>query len=799
MAILTLYGSAVADATLTTACDLSTATGGVETSKLSSFGGSSLWGELWSQGGSPTTSASVGAPTGHGWVYKPGAGTFAAANWSASIAHSDTLGFAINFTIRFSKYTGIYTSIGSINVSGTSQNTRTVFTFAATAMPTMTFGASDLLYVDLWEEDATGLSGENGTIYESTTATNGLANDIQINTANFTPAVTIYVPHKTSYTGRGIDSTLVTQSALWYVGRGLSSTLVTHYITRGLNSTLITPITRTALSGSLAGVGTLAETFSLATALTDTLVGVGTLSETLSLATALSATIPGVGTLTGALTESTALTTTIPGVGTLSATFSLATSLTATIPGVGTLTGTLTESTALASTIPGVGTLNGTFSLATALTVTIPGVGQLLPTLSTTGGVSLAVTMAGVGTLSGTTTLTTALAVTDAGVGTLTGTLSTGGALSATIPGVGTLKGSGTLSVPAYIYPTLAGWTQYVNGAPTVSRMIANVSSGPGGSVNSDYTTGIANAKAAGIQVLGYVHTHYADGSIPLATVEADIDSWYSFYPNIDGIFIDEVMGDAPSLAYYTSLFTYIKAVHPGHNYVELNPGTLPTEAYTSIADTICLFENSYTGWLSSWPTISSSSWVKTYTPALWWAIVYSIPDTSSMTTVVNSMKSAGVGYIFVTDQSGYTSPPSSSFWTNTLALTGPSTVSLSLSTSLSVTMAGAGTLAGALTEKTALSSSMAGAGTLSGVFTIRIALSLTFAGMGTLAGAITIPSLSFLSAICVTRDMQAIAKTRDLLATCVTGDKHAAAGQRDMMASAQARDEQATAKTRSL
>src|SRR6266581_8429659 len=89
------------------------------------------------------------------------------------------------------------------------------------------------------------------------------------------------------------------------------------------------------LTATLAGVGTLTETFSLATALTDTLAGVGILAGTLSANTALTDTLAGVGTLAGTLSLATALTDTLAGIGTLTETFTLATSLTDTLPGVG--------------------------------------------------------------------------------------------------------------------------------------------------------------------------------------------------------------------------------------------------------------------------------------------------------------------------------------------------------------------------------------------------------------------------------------------------------------------------------
>jgi Concanavalin A-like lectin/glucanases superfamily len=484
----TVYGSAVADATLTTACDMANTTGGIEVAKTTTVnGGAGNDAEIWSKGTASSNAVSgiPTAPTGHGWIFYPGAGTFVLGNWSGIVALSTAV--AVNpavFTLRFFRLpAGVLAnavSIGSIPLStSTAIATRTVYTFGATSEASFTTAANDGIYFDLWLNDSFGVFGDNPTVYLSTTSAVGVANDMQVTTANFVPASTApYVPHQTLYTGRGIDSTIITQTALWYIGRGLNATLVTKYIARGLASTLITPITRAALSDTLAGVGTLSGSLAIiAWHMTDTLAGVGTLTGTAQLSTSLTSTLAGVGTLTGTLSLSTSLTNTLAGVGTLSETLSANTALAATFAGVGTLSGTAQLATALASTLTGVGTLNGTLSasgnvaltctfagvgtlsgtsaLSTALTDTLAGVGTLAGTASL--ATALTDTLVGVGTLAGTTSLKTVLAITLVGVGTLSGTLSTTGgvSLSVTMVGVGTL--AGTLTEKTALTTTLAG------------------------------------------------------------------------------------------------------------------------------------------------------------------------------------------------------------------------------------------------------------------------------------------------------------------------------------------------------
>ena len=117
-----------------------------------------------------------------------------------------------------------------------------------------------------------------------------------------------------------------------------------------------------------------------------------------------------------------------------------------------------------------------------------------------------------------------------------------------------TLAGSGGASVsalnnttgvivPLYTYPTSSTWNTMVKvktdypSVPTI--VIINPASGPGSSKDSNYSDGIKKLQAAGISVLGYVHTSYS--SKTASAVKADIDKYRSYYPSIDGIFFDEM------------------------------------------------------------------------------------------------------------------------------------------------------------------------------------------------------------------------------------------------------------------
>lgn len=188
MASLVIYGSSVASGVApTTACQMSNTTGGTETSKTTTLTSNKVFGEITSKGLSVATLTAIPAtPTGNGWVYSPGAGTFATGNWSASVTFSG-LALSIDETIRFFRYSGgTYTQIGTIT-NTTQVQTRTTVAFAATSMSTITFAAGDLVYVDLWWHDnSSNAGGDNPTVFESNSGTAGVTSDMQVTTASFT-------------------------------------------------------------------------------------------------------------------------------------------------------------------------------------------------------------------------------------------------------------------------------------------------------------------------------------------------------------------------------------------------------------------------------------------------------------------------------------------------------------------------------------------------------------------------------------------------------------------------------------
>ena len=102
--------------------------------------------------------------------------------------------------------------------------------------------------------------------------------------------------------------------------------------------------------------------------------------------------------------------------------------------------------------------------------------------------------------------------------------------------------------VPMYVYPENVHKNVSYNRLMELKRryetlpmwVIINPASGPGEEVDANYTKAINRLRGAGCVVLGYVTTSY--GKRAAADVRKDIDQWLEMYPQIHGIFFDEMI-----------------------------------------------------------------------------------------------------------------------------------------------------------------------------------------------------------------------------------------------------------------
>jgi Spherulation-specific family 4 len=218
--------------------------------------------------------------------------------------------------------------------------------------------------------------------------------------------------------------------------------------------------------------------------------------------------------------------------------------------------------------------------------------------------------------------------------------------------------------VPAYFYAS-SGWTQAIDTRPAPAVMLLNVDSGPGTAPLSHFQTLTRQAQAAGITVLGYSSTEY--GAKPIASVEAEINDYKSWY-GVNGIFLDLTQGTSNELSYYQQLANYIRANVPG-GVVWLNVGAYPDQSFMSVANTVMVFEGSYSSYVSD----QVPGWVSQYSPSHFANVLYATPESDLNNAVDLSRTRSRAGFLFVTDLSGSGNPYGAmpSYWSAEAATVG--------------------------------------------------------------------------------------------------------------------------------
>lgn len=218
-------------------------------------------------------------------------------------------------------------------------------------------------------------------------------------------------------------------------------------------------------------------------------------------------------------------------------------------------------------------------------------------------------------------------------------------ALSSAPLGVGQAAAAPLELIPAYFAPEGSPdpWQTMCEAAPTGSTVILNPNNGPVKKEAKLYAGPMRFCEEHAQHLIGYTYTRY--GKRSLATVEKAIAHYYSWFPAIQGIFLDE-MAEAPTakvVAFYKALATY---VHERGGFVVGNPGdTAATSWQLGAIDQVVTFEGS----AAAFAAYSPAAWVLAAQPRQIANIVFAA-TAPQMEAACAKAAAANTGSIYVTN-----------------------------------------------------------------------------------------------------------------------------------------------------
>jgi hypothetical protein len=206
------------------------------------------------------------------------------------------------------------------------------------------------------------------------------------------------------------------------------------------------------------------------------------------------------------------------------------------------------------------------------------------------------------------------------------------------------------LLVPAYFYPgTTSPWPALAaSAAQTPTVVIVNPNSGPGTTIDPNYTAAITLVRGAGARTICYIATTY--GVRPVAAMLAELQQYQALYGPFDGVFLDEMSNDPATLGHYQTFAAGIRAALP-NALIVANPGTnIPASmSGTSVADVFVLYENDAEGGVP-YAAYEPPAWALSQPPERVAHIVYNVQGEAAMRATVALARERRAGYVFVTD-----------------------------------------------------------------------------------------------------------------------------------------------------
>jgi Spherulation-specific family 4 len=223
--------------------------------------------------------------------------------------------------------------------------------------------------------------------------------------------------------------------------------------------------------------------------------------------------------------------------------------------------------------------------------------------------------------------------------------------------------------LPLYLYPyNASSWsaiTTAVAANPTLRFQVVVAPNLSNVYPDTNYQNALSGLnKYSNVQTLGYVATSWANRDRTAVMGDVNAYAAWSNFPTanigVSGIFFDEAPSllSTDTLSYMNTISTYAKsALGPGRGHITFNPGVVVDPRFYNLADSVIVFENSWTEFNTTflntlpWELLQKST-----------VVVHNFTGSDAMQAdLINNITASNVGGLLITTSDGYTD--TSSLW----------------------------------------------------------------------------------------------------------------------------------------
>lgn len=206
-------------------------------------------------------------------------------------------------------------------------------------------------------------------------------------------------------------------------------------------------------------------------------------------------------------------------------------------------------------------------------------------------------------------------------------------------------------AIPLYRTPPASMWNDIIAlGAPKVPLISITADAaqdgaggtGPGAAPSSVFLAAMTSAQAAGIKVVGYISTLYS--CLGFSAVALAVQKYYAFYPDIDGIFFDQIEASPQGYQFLAAIAGEVRKHEK--RFIVMNPGAYAAEGIMQYCDVLLDRETTAATYL----TENTPEWRYNYPAHRFWHSIHTTISQGQMESVIKRAVQQNTGYIYVTD-----------------------------------------------------------------------------------------------------------------------------------------------------